>query len=587
MSTDTINEATPNKSTEMNLRVYNTLTRQKEPFETVKPNKVGMYLCGPTVYAEAHIGHMVGPVIFDCVKRYLVYCGYDVKLVVNITDVDDKLIAKANERGISMAEVAAENTADYMHNLEAFGVDQIDIMPKATDHITHICDFIAKLIERDYAYASDGDVYFDVTKDADYGKLTNRTADTAQGEGGAAASKKRSASDFALWKASKPGEPAWDSPWGSGRPGWHIECSAMSRAILGETFDIHGGGLDLVFPHHENEMAQSESCHDKPMAKYWMHNGLMRASNAAGKVGGRSRDAQEEAAEQADVNSKISRSKGGGGLAKLIEAQGGERLRFFLLRTHYRSTIVFGDEGLAEAGVALDTFYRFFERYERVTGESFYDLQAPASRTATRADVGDDPLLIEANERREAFVTKMDDDFNTGAAMGDLFDLVRAINKFVDQYKLEENKTADEVATLKAGTVTLKELANVLGIFRTAPQKSADGATGMVDKIVPLLINIRANAREKKDFATSDKIRDEVTGLGVTLEDRSGETGFRVESGVDGSTLVDNLMQLVIQIRATARENKDFGTSDMIRDELAKASITLEDRSGETSWRQE
>ena len=282
-----------------------------------------MYLCGPTVYAEAHIGHMVGPVIFDCIKRYLVYCGYDVKWVVNITDVDDKLIAKAAERGITMAEVAEENTHDYLHNLKAFGVDQIDEMPKATDHITHICDFIQRLVERGYAYESDGDVYFEVSKDVDYGKLTNRTADSQLGEGGSAASRKRAASDFALWKASKPGEPSWESPWGAGRPGWHIECSAMSHAILGETFDIHGGGLDLVFPHHENEIAQSESCHDKPMAKYWMHNGLMRASNA-GKVGGRSE--REQADQQAGRKTrKISRSKGGGGLAKLIEKQGGER----------------------------------------------------------------------------------------------------------------------------------------------------------------------------------------------------------------------------------------------------------------------
>ena len=359
----------------------------------------------------------------------------------------------------------------------------------------------------------------------------------------------------------------------------------MSLAILGETFDIHGGGLDLTFPHHENEMAQSESCHDKPMAKYWMHNGLMRASNAAGKVGGRSdRDASGDDTEQADVNTKISRSKGGGGLAKLIEAQGGERLRFFLLRTHYRSTIVFGDEGLAEAGVALDTFYRFFERYERVTRESFYAIEAPTRRTAARPAPSGDPLLSEATERREAFVVKMDDDFNTGAAMGDLFDLVRALNKFVDQHKLEENKSAGEVATLKSATVTLKELANVLGIFRAAPQKAA-GASDVTEQIVPLLIDLRANARENKDFATSDKIRDELTNLHVTLEDRQGETGFRVESAANNETLADDLMQLVIQIRATARENKDFATSDKIRDELAKASITLEDRSGETGWR--
>ena len=239
------------------------------------------------MYDKAHIGHMVGPVIFDCIKRYLTYCGYDVNWVVNITDVDDKLIKKANERGISMLQVAEENIADYHSNLDALGVDRIDHFPRATDCMSDIVDFISCLLERGFAYQSDGDVYFDVGKDADYGKLSNRSIDSMQGEGGAGGERKRHVADFALWKAAKPGEPSWDSPWGKGRPGWHIECSAMSKKILGETFDIHGGGLDLVFPHHENEIAQSECCHGKPMVRYWAHNGLLRAGTTSGKVGGR------------------------------------------------------------------------------------------------------------------------------------------------------------------------------------------------------------------------------------------------------------------------------------------------------------
>ena len=270
----------------MTLRVYNTLSRTKEPFEPVQPGKVGIYLCGPTVYDRAHIGHMVGPVIFDTIKRFLVHAGYQVTWVVNITDVDDKLIKKARERGVSMAEVARENTEDYLKNLAGLGVDQIDHMPKATESMGEIIRFTQALIDRGFAYAVDGDVFFDVGKDREYGKLTNRTVDALQGEGGEAAAKKRSSADFALWKRAKPGEPSWDSPWGQGRPGWHIECSAMSRRILGETFDIHGGGLDLIFPHHENEIAQSECCHGQPMARYWLHNGLLKRA-AAGKVGGR------------------------------------------------------------------------------------------------------------------------------------------------------------------------------------------------------------------------------------------------------------------------------------------------------------
>lgn len=353
------------------IRVYNTLTRQKETFETVKPGHVGMYLCGPTVYAEAHIGHMVGPVIFDTVKRYLAYCGYQVTWVVNITDVDDKLIASANKRGLSMSQVATEMTMDYLANLQALGVTQIDYMPRATDNMDEIIQFVEELISGGYAYANAGDVFFDVTRDPTYGQLSNRSADSQQGEGGDAAAKKRNSGDFALWKSARPGEPSWDSPWGQGRPGWHIECSAMSRRILGKTFDIHGGGLDLVFPHHENELAQSNCCHGQPMVRYWMHNGLMRASSAAGKVGGKG-DRDQTTAPESDDSSKISRSKGAGGLHKLIEKQTGERIRFFLLRSHYRSTIVFGDEGLEEAGQALATFYRLIGCFQRITGQPFY-----------------------------------------------------------------------------------------------------------------------------------------------------------------------------------------------------------------------
>ena len=335
------------------IRIYNTLSKTKEPLVTVEPGKVGMYLCGPTVYAPAHIGHMVGPVIFDTIKRYLVYSGYEVTWVVNITDVDDKLINKSREKGISMFQLATQMTADYLSNLQALGVDQIDRLPRATDNMEEIIHFIQELIDRGFAYASGGDVFFDVTRDPQYGQLSNRSADAQQGEGGEAAAKKRSSGDFALWKSAKAGEPSWKSPWSEGRPGWHIECSAMSRRILGKTFDIHGGGLDLLFPHHENELAQSGCCHGQPMVRYWMHHGLMRASENTGKVGGKS-DRQPEP--QADVSTKISRSKGAGGLAQLIEKQTGERLRFFLLRTHYRSTSVFGDEPLAEAGVPIDTF---------------------------------------------------------------------------------------------------------------------------------------------------------------------------------------------------------------------------------------
>ena len=270
----------------MTLRVYNTLSRTKEAFEPLEPNRVRMYLCGPTVYKPAHIGHLVGPVIFDTIKRYLTYRGFDVTWVINITDVDDKLINKANERGVSMQSLAEEMTADYFENLASMNVDQVDEFPKATDYIDAMLGMIGKLVDEGHAYPLDGDVYFAVESDEDYGKLSNRDPqEMMAGTRAETNSDKRHPADFALWKASKDGEPSWDSPWGKGRPGWHIECSAMSAALLGEQIDIHGGGLDLMFPHHENELAQSETCHHKPFANYWLHNGLMQSGDAA-KVGG-------------------------------------------------------------------------------------------------------------------------------------------------------------------------------------------------------------------------------------------------------------------------------------------------------------
>jgi cysteinyl-tRNA synthetase len=503
----------------MTIRVYNTLTKQKEPLETVTPGQVGIYLCGPTVYKESHIGHMVGPVIFDTIKRYLTYSGYEVTWVVNITDVDDKLIGQMHERAIPMSQIAEEMTIDYLNNLRALGVDQIDRMPKATEHMDGIIQFTQALVDKGFAYASGGDVLFDVTKDPGYGKLSNRRTEEQQGEGGEAASKKRNPGDFALWKSAKPGEPAWDSPWGKGRPGWHIECSAMSKAILGETFDIHGGGLDLVFPHHENELAQSECCHGKPMVKYWLHNGLLRKGDAEGKIGGRS--------DREQGGGKMSRSAGAGGLADVIAAQGGERIRFFLLKTHYRSTVLYGDEGLAEAATALEAFYRFFERFQKITRQRFFNLPAPGTReegTSKMPVPPTDALLGVVQNLRASFLEKMDDDFNTGGAIADLFDLVRELNKYADQQKLDEVPDVKDagIKTFVEATRVLRELSNILGLFRSTPAQRGGGGEGVVAKLMQLLIELRADARAKKDFATGDKIRNSLTEMEITLEDRKG-----------------------------------------------------------------
>ncbi len=570
------------------LRVYSTLSKRKEPLVTVKPGAVGIYLCGPTVYDKAHIGHMVGPVIFDCIKRYLTYCGYDVTWVVNITDVDDKLIKKANERGISMLQVAEENIADYNQNLTALGVDQIDHFPRATDCMPEIIAFIKALVDRGYAYASDGDVYFDVGKDAEYGKLSNRSVDSVQGEGGAGGERKRHVADFALWKAAKPGEPSWESPWGAGRPGWHIECSAMSRKLLGETFDIHGGGLDLVFPHHENEIAQSECCHGKPMVTYWAHNGLLRAGTSSGKVGGRGEreggagNSTDGSSAQETVSGKMSRSKGAGGLADLIKRQGGERIRFFLLRTHYRSTVLFNEPAIEEAGIGLESFYRLFKRYTRITGKDFYTLKPAKSREAGTIDAGSDSVLQAAAACRQKFLTAMDDDFNTGGAIGELFELATLTNKFCDTADLENKGKTDAAAVTKFTTLltAIKELSSILGIFQQPPVSSGATSDDVLVKVMPLVIELRASARQNKNFAVADKIRNSLGPIGIVLEDRAGGTEW---SG-GGPDATNGIMQLLIQLRADARTNKDFATSDAIRNQLTAAGITLEDRAGGTEW---
>ena len=518
------------------IRIFNTLSKNKEPLEPLVPGKVGIYLCGPTVYKPSHVGHMVGPVIFDAVKRYLTYIGYQVTWVVNITDVDDKLIAESGRRGISMAAVAEEMTDDYMRNLAALGVDTIDHFPKATEHIDQIVVFIEKLIERGYAYNSQGDVYFDVGKDPEYGKLSRRSLDSIQGEGGGTAQRKHHPADFALWKTAKLGEPSWDSPWGPGRPGWHIECSVMSHALLGESFDIHGGGLDLEFPHHENEIAQSECCHGRPMAKYWMHNGLLRASSEAGKLGGRSmRDAEPDDEDTDDAEAqaaiKISKSKGAEPFRELLARHAAETIRFFVLSTHYRSPIDFSDERIEQVHAGLETFYRFFKRYERITGESFYAIAVAAVRSAGEFDPSDDKTLGAVVARRTAFLAAMDDDFNTGGAIGELFDLVRALNKFCEDAELEGAGRRDEakLSVLRRSAAVLAELAHTLGLFRKPPEAAAAGDEAIVGKLVQILIDLRATARKNKDFATSDAIRDTLQEIGITLEDRSDGTDWSME----------------------------------------------------------
>src|SRR6266481_4162083 len=493
----------------MPLRAYNTLTRQKEPFETVQPGKVGMYVCGPPVYKPSHVGHMVGPVIFDTIKRYLTYVGYEVTLVVNITDIDDKIIDQAQKQKKDWKQLAEEVTADYKESLKKLGVTGIDEFPRATDHIEDIKNIIQGLIDKGFAYPAGGDVYFEVTKDPDYGKLCHR--DPEQLEAGArieVSDKKRNPGDFALWKASKPGEPAWDSPWGFGRPGWHIECSAMSMKLLGQTLDIHGGGLDLQFPHHENELAQSESFTGVPFVRYWLHNGLMKTGD-----------------------DKMSKSKGNEiVVAELLKRHQPETLRFFLLATHYRRPIDYSEERLEETQRGLDNFHRFIERFQRITQDSFHAITGPTRRQAsTSLATSGNEFLRELAGYRQAFLDCMDDDFNTGGAIGILFELLTGLNRFADSKQLEEGKAnAASLADLRQGTVVLKELTQILGIFLEPPAKSTGEDDRLVAGLMQLFIDLRAEVRKAKNFALADQIRQRLGQLGVTLEDRPGGTDWRV-----------------------------------------------------------
>ncbi len=521
----------------MALQVYSTLTRKKEPFPRRPGEAVTMYVCGPTVYKPSHIGHMVGPVIFDTVKRYLTYLGYKVTWVVNITDVDDKLIARARETNTTVPELARRNTEDYFACLKALNVTGIDHFPRATEHVGGMVEVIQKLKEKGYAYETDDGVYFDIAKDPDYGKLCNR--DPEQLEAGARLevnARKRNKGDFALWKGAKPDEPPevqFDSPFkcGRGRPGWHIECTCMARALLGDTLDIHGGGLDLQFPHHENELAQSESLTDKPFARVWMHNGLLQLRDKEGKP------------------TKMAGSIGNVlNVDDALKHMGGDALRYFILKTQYRSPIDLGmwdwknpatpiPDGMIESRKAYQTFVRFAELVERISGTAFADLAAP-----TIADDSRSFSLPDFEEAYMEFKNYMDDDFNTGGAVGVLFELVNDVNRIAHEARLEQNTMpSPQRAAFLEGATLVKEIAQLLGLTFAVEEKALGGGDQLVAGLMQLLLDLRNNLRteakgaakdnplKKALFDQTDLIRKRLGELGVTLEDRPGGTTWRVE----------------------------------------------------------
>ncbi len=464
------------------LRIYNTLTRQKEEFQPLEPGIVKMYVCGPTVYADAHVGHAMSALVFDIVRRYLIYKGYEVRFVMNFTDVDDKIIQRAHQLGMDPFDLAERYIHQFQEQLRALNVLPATAHPRATQTIPQIQQMIQGLLEKGYAYApGNGDVYYRVTRKPDYGKLSGRKLDEMQaGARIEVGEQKEHPMDFALWKAAKPGEPAWDSPWGKGRPGWHIECSAMNLAYLGEQIDIHGGGNDLIFPHHENEIAQSEAYTGKPFVRFWMHNGMLQ-------LGGE----------------KMSKSLGNlVTIEEFLKEHARDVMRMIVLNGNYRAPLSFTPETIEAAEKGL----------ERLRSA----LRPAAPFAGGLAAEAAEALNAQAAATRRAFEEAMDDDFNTAAALAALFELVRAINTARDQGATQEQ--------LQVAQDTLRELTDVLGLRLETKKGGSDAAP-----FIELLIEVRSELRKQKLWALSDLIRDRLKALGIILEDSREGTTWRWE----------------------------------------------------------
>lgn len=470
----------------MTIKFYNTLTKKKEEFQPIEPGKVKIYACGVTVYDRCHLGHARGALNFDVLRRFLKAAGYEVTYVKNYTDIDDKIIVRANERNISTKELSEENIRLHDEDMLSLGIDLPDIAPKATENIPEIVSMIQQLVEKGFAYESEGTVFFRVRKFDEYGKLSGKNIDDLQsGSRVEVDDSKEDALDFALWKASKPGEPVWDSPWGAGRPGWHIECSAMSRKFLGETFDIHAGGSDLIFPHHENEIAQSECSNGKLFVNYWLHNGMIKIEQQ-----------------------KMSKSLGNfATISDLVQKFHPELIRFFILSAQYRQSLDFSEGALAKSVEGLDRIYGALEKFELK-----YDREEAIK-------LPEDHTQVE-NHRRH-FMEALSDDINTPQAISTLFELTRMLNLLIDDQE-------------RAGVVykALIELGAILGILHESAiewfkkpriqQEEEEGA--LSDEEIEQLLEERIAARAAKDWATADRIRDQLDAASIQLEDRDGKT---------------------------------------------------------------
>ncbi|MDO8723259.1 MAG: cysteine--tRNA ligase, partial [Syntrophales bacterium] len=488
-------------------RLYNTITKQKEPFQPVEAGKAGIYVCGITAYDVCHVGHARSAVVFDVIVRYLRYRGYQVTYVKNFTDVDDKIIDKANAEGTDIFKISERYIGEHNEDMDALGVIRPDHAPRATEHIERMIELINKLIANNLAYVIGGDVYFAVEKFKDYGQLSGRTLeDMLAGARVDVNEKKFNPLDFALWKASKEGEPWWESPWGRGRPGWHIECSVMSQHFLGDTFDIHGGGEDLIFPHHENEMAQSKGTTGKPLAKYWLHNGFVRINSE-----------------------KMSKSLGNFfTIRDMLKAYHPEVLRLFILQNHYRSPVDYTDAYLAEVRQGMNRLYAALKTIRDALTDRPAPDATPLGLTGKHAEV-----LARINAQREKFVEAMDDDFNTARAVGCLFEATRIINGYLaEKPSLASPET---LFILHQAHRYFEEAGGVLGFFRDAvddyflkDREKESAKQGLNAEEIERLIGERNIARGVKNWEKADEIRKTLAGKNVILKDSPASTTWEI-----------------------------------------------------------
>jgi len=492
----------------MSQKIFNTATRKKEIFQPIKEGAIGIYVCGITAYDVCHIGHARAAIVFDVVVRYLRSKGYEVTYVKNFTDIDDKIINRANKEGVSITEISERYIKSHDEDMAALGVLTPTVVPRATEHMKEMIALISSLEEKGFAYSVDGDVYFSISNYRQYGGLSGRNLEEMMaGARVDVNDKKKNPLDFALWKKSKEGEPSWESPWGKGRSGWHIECSAMSRRYLGETFDIHGGGEDLIFPHHENEIAQSMASTGKPLANYWMHNGFVKINSE-----------------------KMSKSLGNiFPVREILKNYHPEVLRLFMLQSHYRSPVDYSEDSLTEARAGLLRGYRTLQLIKELQGKI-----TAANQVSKKSAAQEESYISKFKELKEKFNEAMDDDFNTAQALGYVFDTVRLINNFiVDEKNMPSSGKAKILAEAKK---VFDHFGAVLGIFQSdadhffiSDKETELRKRGLNIDEIENLVKQRQSAREEKDWSRADDIRKKLSQLNIVLKDSADGTSWMIE----------------------------------------------------------